>query len=114
MTARGTTTLVFELAFSTALAFVVGEILRRTVGLSMRLVLPFGKLWGGWWSSILLVDAGCGDAVADYRKLARKRAALLGLPDPPPPPTAEYDYPSVGETRLAKSKVPGTISDCSV
>jgi hypothetical protein len=26
---------------------------------------------------------------ADYRRLAKKRAALLGLPEPPPPPAKE-------------------------
>jgi hypothetical protein len=44
---RETTTLVFELAFATALAFGVGEILHSMVGLPMQLALPLGEfIWG--------------------------------------------------------------------
>jgi hypothetical protein len=47
MTSRETTTLAFELAFATALAFGVGEILRMA-GLPMYLVLPGGQfIWAG-------------------------------------------------------------------
>jgi hypothetical protein len=51
MTPRETSILVFEVAFATALAFAVGEILRRTAGLSMTFALPAGELV---WAAIVL------------------------------------------------------------
>jgi hypothetical protein len=47
MTSRETTTLAFELALATALAFGAGEILRK-MGLPISFVLPAGEfIWGG-------------------------------------------------------------------
>jgi hypothetical protein len=47
MTPRETTTLVFELAFATALALGTGEILHSTASLPMQLALPLGEfVWG--------------------------------------------------------------------
>ena len=47
MTQREKTTLAFELALATALAFVVGGILHESAGLPLSFAVPSGELtWG--------------------------------------------------------------------
>jgi hypothetical protein len=51
MTRREKTTLVLELALTTALAFVLGGILYGRAGLPLRLVVPTGELM---WGTVIL------------------------------------------------------------